>query len=284
LSLCQSTTLIIEDAHDSVALLQGIKNAGFEIRQEDVVLTGDSSNSMEVTFKSQNEALRLQKALNRCELEGEMVQIRREKGNGSNALVTPHPVPTMQYIRRMVSDAFHERAFIKDLERAGIEVAEALQSMRENLIPPASADAFHERAFKEDWDRAGFEVAETLQQPLRKNIITPASVGRPEDTARKQAKQKEKRRRQIEKKKVKALEEKKQVQVVAPKEGDERKGAVSKKKEKKNSKKGRPTSKAPQKGSQKMLTKSAARRDRILSEFNKMSSTLKNIKDLLVLE
>ncbi len=238
---------------------------------------------MEVTFKSQNEALRLQKALNRCELEGEMVQIRREKGNGSNALVTPHPVPTMQYIRRMVSDAFHERAFIKDLERAGIEVAEALQSMRENLIPPASADAFHERAFKEDWDRAGFEVAEALQ-PLRKNIITPASVGRPEDTARKQAKQKEKRRRQIEKKKVKALEEKKQVQVVAPKEGDERKGAVSKKKEKKNSKKGRPTSKAPQKGSQKMLTKSAARRDRILSEFNKMSGTLKNIKDLLVLE
>jgi len=169
------------------------------------------------------------------------------------------------------------------LERAGIEVAEALQSLRENLIPPASADAFHQRAFKEDWDRAGFEVAEALQ-PLRKNIITPASVGRPEGTARKQAKQKEKRRRQIEKKKVKALEEKKQVQVVAPKEGDERKGAVSKKKEKKNSKKVRPTSKAPQKGSQKMLTKSAARRDRILSEFNKMSSTLKNIKDLLVLE
>lgn len=239
---------------------------------------------MEVTFKSQNEALRLLKALKGCELEGEMVRIRRKKGKGTNGFITDHPRPTKEHIRRTVSDAFHERAFIKDLERAGIEVAEALQSMRENLIPPAPADAFHERAFKEDWDRAGFEVAETLQQPLRKNIITPASVGRPEDTARKQAKQKEKRRRQIEKKKVKALEEKKQVQVVAPKEGDERKGAVSKRKEKKNSKKGRPTSKAPQKGSQKMLTKSAARRDRILSEFNKMSGTLKNIKELLVLK
>lgn len=238
---------------------------------------------MEVSFKSQNEALRLLKALKVCELEGEMVRIRRKKGKGTNGFIADHPRPTKEHIRRTVSDAFHERAFIKDLERAGIEVAEALQSMRENLIPPAPADAFHERAFKEDWDRAGFEVAEALQ-PLRKNIITPASVGRPEDTARKQAKQKEKRRRQIEKKKVKALEEKKQVQVVAPKEGDERKGAVSKKKEKKNSKKGRPTSKAPQKGSQKMLTKSAARRDRILSEFNKMSGTLKNIKDLLVLE
>lgn len=238
---------------------------------------------MEVTFKSQNEALRLLKALKGCELEGEMVRISRKKGKGTNGFIADHPWPTKEHIRRTVSDAFHERAFIKDLERAGIEVAEALQSMRENLIPPAPADAFHERAFKEDWDRAGFEVAEALQ-PLRKNIITPASVGRPEDTARKQAKQKEKRRRQIEKKKVKALEEKKQVQVVAPKEGDERKGAVSKKKEKKNSMKGRPTSKAPQKGSQKMLTKSAARRDRILSEFNKMSGTLKNIKDLLVLE
>ncbi len=103
-----SCTLIFENGPDAATLVQGVKGAGFEISHDDVILTGDRSDSMEMTFKFQNQATRLQKALNRCQLEGEMVQIRREKGNGSNALVTPHPVPTMQHIRRTISDAFHE--------------------------------------------------------------------------------------------------------------------------------------------------------------------------------
>ena len=132
------------------------------------------------------------------------------------------------------------------MERAGIEVAEALQSMRENLIPPAPADAFHERAFKEDWDRAGFEVAEALQ-PLRKNIITPAPVTKAECKVQKVAKKSAKLEVEIDERKGTVLKQGDKSKPVAPKEGDDRKVVSSRKKGRKRKGKAQPPSKPPAK-------------------------------------
>ena len=134
-----STYLKCNNVTDYSIFVEGLQNAGLSIvsRLSD---TAKDPNQVVVGLESQENARQIVNALNGCMLEDRTMNIKitclgtrvsKKKKTKEDIL------PKIKEIRRCVSNAFHVKAFKKDLARGGLKYAVDMQKARTDIKGPS---------------------------------------------------------------------------------------------------------------------------------------------------
>lgn len=133
-----ATNLQCYNVTDKIVFVEGLQAAGLNLVPR-LFSSGNDPNQVIIVLQTQADARQIVEALHGCRLEGRtmLINILSVGIRVWNKEVQP---PKVKYIRRCVSNAFHERAFKEDLARENFEYAAAMQKARTNIKAPKNGD------------------------------------------------------------------------------------------------------------------------------------------------
>lgn len=139
-----STKLECKNVTDNSIFVEGLQNAGLSVVSQ-LSSSAKDPNQVVIVLQDEEDAHQIVNALNGCRLEDRTMHIKIassatpvSKKKKKKQPKQKGPVPKLKEVRRCVSNAFHARAFKRDLARGGLQYAVAMQKARRNIKGPSA--------------------------------------------------------------------------------------------------------------------------------------------------